>query len=416
MAKSSVSRTRGKAGGTVVNYNHDRPGKPYPEFPMVAHPSGHWAKKIKGRLYYFGPWGKRVDGEIVWIDDEGNWKPALERYKAEVDNIHAGRPQRAKAVEGTTVAELCEQFLNAKRRLMENAEITPRTFADYKRVTDRMVDVLGVTRVVSTLEASDFDRLRAKIAETCGPVRLAGEVLQSRMVFKYGWDAALLTVPVRYGASFKPPAKRVLRRHKATSGPKLLDAAEVRKLLDAATPQVKAMILLAINCGFGNADCGTLPEAAVDLAGGWIDFPRPKTGIERRCPLWPETVAALRQALEIRPDATDAADANLVFVTKYGQSWAKDSRANPISHEFRKLAQREGVYRKGVAFYALRHTFATIGGGSRDQVAVNSIMGHVDATMAATYRERIEDERLQAVADHVRGWLFGQPAKRKGVR
>ena len=34
-------------------------------------------------------------------------------------------------------------------------------------------------------------------------------------------------------------------------------------------------------------------------------------------------------------------------------------------------------------------------------------MGHVDSTMAGQYRERISDERLQAVVETVRAWLFG---------
>jgi len=54
----------------------------------------------------------------------------------------------------------------------------------------------------------------------------------------------------------------------------------------------------------------------------------------------------------------------------------------------------------------LRHTFETIGGEAKDQIAVNSIMGHVDSTMAGVYRERISDERLRAVVEHVRAWLF----------
>ena len=52
-------------------------------------------------------------------------------------------------------------------------------------------------------------------------------------------------------------------------------------------------------------------------------------------------------------------------------------------------------------FYALRHTFETIGGESKDQVAVDLIMGHTDPSMAGHYRERIDDARLKAVTDHV---------------
>jgi hypothetical protein len=34
-------------------------------------------------------------------------------------------------------------------------------------------------------------------------------------------------------------------------------------------------------------------------------------------------------------------------------------------------------------------------------------MGHTDDSMAGIYRERIDDSRLVAVADHVHAWLFG---------
>jgi integrase len=66
-----------------------------------------------------------------------------------------------------------------------------------------------------------------------------------------------------------------------------------------------------------------------------------------------------------------------------------------------------GLHRPGLGFYALRHTFKTIGGDSRDQVAVDHIMGHRRNDMASAYRERIDDARLVAVTEHVRKWLFG---------
>jgi integrase len=69
-----------------------------------------------------------------------------------------------------------------------------------------------------------------------------------------------------------------------------------------------------------------------------------------------------------------------------------------------------GLKREGVGFYTLRHVFRTVADAARDPVAVDLIMGHTDSSMGGRYRERIEDARLRAVADHVRAWLFGRPA------
>jgi integrase len=166
------------------------------------------------------------------------------------------------------------------------------------------------------------------------------------------------------------------------------------------------MLLLGANAGFGNSDCGRLPISAIDLKGGWINFPRPKTAVDRRVPLWPETVAALKQAIAERPATKEPGDAGLAFVTKYGQAWAKETSDSPISKETRKLLDSLGLYRDGMGFYALRHTFETIAGECADQVAVNAIMGHVDGSVSALYRESISERRLQHVVAVVRKWLF----------
>jgi integrase len=143
-------------------------------------------------------------------------------------------------------------------------------------------------------------------------------------VFKYAFDAELIDQPVQFGPGFKRPSTKVVRLHRAEQGPKLFSANEVRRLIDAAGQPLRGILLLGINCGFGNSDCGNLPLATVDLDTGIIDFPRPKTGIPRRCLLWPETVAALRNALARRPAPKSEEDAGLFFITKYGLSWHKD--------------------------------------------------------------------------------------------
>jgi Flp pilus assembly secretin CpaC len=44
---------------------------------------------------------------------------------------------------------------------------------------------------------------------------------------------------------------------------------------------------------------------------------------------------------------------------------------------------------------------------TKDLPAIRLIMGHADESIDATYRESIDDDRLVAVSDHVRKWLFG---------
>jgi integrase len=389
-----------------------KPAKPYAEFPLFPHATKRWAKKIRGKLYYFGPWS----------DPTG----ALNKYLEQKDALHAGRKPR-EATDGFTVKELANRFLNAKRALVDAGELSPRTWAEYKAMADELVAHLGKSRLVADLDPDDFARLRNKLAKKWGPHRLKKAIQYIRCIFKHAYDADLIDRPVRFGPGFKRPSMKVLRLHRAGQGPKLFTAEEVRAMVQGALvagadgpelvqpgAQLKAMVLLGINCGFGNADCGNLPLSAVNVDTGLIDFPRPKTGIPRRCPLWPETAQALQEALGDRPEPKAPEHAGLVFITKYGLPWARGNDPAILTKEMTKLLRALGIngHRN---FYTLRHTFRTIADEAKDQPAADFIMGHEVPHMSSVYRETISDARLRAVADHVRAWLFPAPVRPAGA-
>jgi integrase len=351
-------------------------------------------------MHYFGP----------WADPDA----ALAKYLEQEDALHAGKTPRPDP-EALTVKDLCNAFLNAKQALVDTGELSPRTWASYKIAADALVAHMGRTRLVADLDSQDFAALRNKMARKWGPHRLSTTIQYIRSVFKHAFEAGLIATPVRFGPGFKRPTKKTMRLHRAKQGAKLFTAEELHRILAAASAPLRAMVLLGINAGFGNSDCANLPLLALDLETAWVSFARPKTGVDRRCPLWPETVEALKEALAKRPTPKNKADAGLVFITKYGLRWAKETTTNPISQETGKILRALHINgRKGLGFYTLRHVFETIGGEARDQVALDHLMGHARDDMASVYREKISDERLKAVAEHVRGWLFGADATKQG--
>jgi integrase len=403
MSKSTRSSRKNKPA---------KPDKPNANFPLFAHNNGSWVKKIRGRLYYFGPWD--------------NPQAALAKYLKEKDDLFAGRtPRTTDTSAGVSVRDLVNRFLTSKQHKLQTGQLSPHSFAENHAACERVVDVFGKDRSVTDLRPADFERLAFGFPTTWGPIRRGKEIQLVRSVFRYASEQDLIDRPVKFGAEFKRPPKSVLRIHRAKvraqNGARMYSAEELRKLIDNARMPFRAMLLLASNTGFGNTDCARLPLSALDLDGGWVTFPRPKTGIERRIPLWPETIAAIRDAIARRPLAKKAEHANLVFLTRCGLPWVKiDFRKQPddkikvlkddaISKELRKLVRKLKSNRRGLGFYALRHGFQTIGEETRDAAAVHYLMGHAEdaGDMSAHYREYISDERLRAVTNHVRAWLFG---------
>jgi integrase len=379
-----------------------KPAKPYPGFPLYAHAAGYWAKKIRGRFYYFGPWG----------DPDG----ALAKYQEQKDDLHAGRTPRP-AQEALTMRDLANAFLNEKHSKVDAGELTQRTWSEYKETTDLLIAAFGKHRRIADLGPEDFSALRKRMAQRWGPVRLGNCIQYVRSVFKFAFESDLIDRPMRFGPSFVKPSAKTLRLHRAKQGPKLFSREEILRLLDTAGIGMKAMLLLGINCAFGMADCGRLPLSALDLERSWLDFPRVKTGIARCCPLWPETVAALKEVIAACRQPKDPADAQLVFLTAQAYPWHKEDRSGPAVWKFRKLLNALAINgRKGLGFYTLRHTFRTIADEAKDQPATDFIMGHEVPHMSSVYRETISDERLRAVADHVRRWLFGEHEAKTDVK
>ncbi len=374
-----------------------KPPKPRPDFPLYPHDSGKWAKKIRGRTHYFGSWD--------------NPQGALREYVEVRDDLLAGRTPSNGG--GLTVRELVNRFLTSKRGLVESGELAERTWHDYLKTAEWVLNFFGHNKLVESLLPENFERLRNSAAKGRSKSTLSNEIGRVRVLFKYAYDQCLIDRPVRYGQGFKKPSRKTLRQERAKHPARMFQPHELIQVINAASAQLRAMILLGINCGLGNNDCAQLPMRALNLEAGWLNFPRPKTGMPRECPLWSETVRALQEALTVRPQPKNPEHQDRVFITKYGNSWDTSDEDRPISKEMAKVLREARLKRPGLNFYALRHTFQTIGQQTLDKDAVRYIMGHVEDAndMSAVYNEEHpSDERLRRVTDHVRNWLRNTPS------
>jgi hypothetical protein len=131
-----------------------KPRKPYPDFPLYAHASGYWAKKISGRTCFFGPWA--------------NHQGALPRYLMQKDDLEAGRRPAppSGAMSPLTIKQLVASYLAAKKLKVECGDMMVRTLREYKSYGMRMIRVFGAQTPVEQLGPSDFQALRKNLQKS----------------------------------------------------------------------------------------------------------------------------------------------------------------------------------------------------------------------------------------------------------
>lgn len=372
----------------------NKPAKPHPNYPLYAHNSGRWAKKVRQKTHFFGK----------WEDPQG----ALELWLEQKDALLAGRKPRVASANELSIRRMCDLFMDSRHRMAATGELAETTLADYQSVVLMIADHFGRSTPVESLTPADFSEFRAALGIGCNLKTLEGRIACARAVFNHADRNGFLerSLSKIWGTEFRKPSRTALTKL-ANQTQRLFTAAEVRSLLTPAPLHLKAMILLGLNAGLGPTDIALMKDS--DIKSGWLELPRNKTGKHRRIPLWDETLLAIESARKVRPRAKDPADDGLCFITKYGRNWRPSPKRFPLTAEFTKLKRSAGITGKGKSFYTLRHTLQTIGDESRDFVAVSSLMGHAGRTISDHYREKISDQRLLAVTNLVHDWLWPRP-------
>jgi integrase len=409
-----------------------------PAFPFSPTVTGYWQLKKGGRIKYYGRWttGERDEhGRLIPKADYGA-DEAQAKLNQKLADAHKGRAPDEPDAAVPTVGSVVSWFLNnvlqrlgmtpdeieplakAKddwRRVWWQAmkgkrgeTMTPRQAMEYRSVVDLLVKAFGRSKPIAELKPDDFARLRA--GWKFGTVRTGNLVAWVKAVFNRAERNGVIDRAPKFGDGFAKPVRAAVLKERAERGEKYFTPEECRKLIGAASPVLRSMVLLGINCGFANTDLCELLRTQVDLAGGWVTFRRGKTGFPRRARLWPETLAALAEAYAVRPAPEKADHSDRVFLTKFGNPFGSDGQASAINQEFTKLKEATGLdNQKGRGFGTFRHVFVTHADNAGDKSAARYIAGHTNGHVEAGYIKRTPetDTRIAKVCLFVRDRVLG---------
>lgn len=370
-------------------------------------------------------WGyvKTVGGRTHWICGRKTPREALTAWHSKATalaaKVKAPAPVKVDH-EGVTVHYVLGRWILARESDLHSGKIKPGTFAQYRRSAKRIDAVIGHMRC-DDYRPENTEHLHAALVEKHGEDFGRRAVGHWRDCCNYAEERDWCR-PVRLGRKI---VRRLLSRPAARMEWELLDKHQVKRLLAAAlsatidrrndfrqqAEQFHAALLLALNGGYGPTELAEMTKKMVDVKARTVSGARGKTGVNHVCPLWPETLDALKLVLIQRPDDP------LLFRTRNGNPWVyvkakmKGTRAvnasgnDNFKQRWNDLTKPLGLKVRGQGMYKLRHLHATTADKFGDDKARRVLMGHALEGSTGHYVD-VGVERIRKLTDYLRKQLI----------
>jgi integrase len=214
----------------------------------------------------------------------------------------------------------------------------------------------------------------------------------------------LFVKAVEWGKTDADPARKVKKLREPKPRERILTVEEMKRLLDTASPELRPVLIIALNTGMRRGEILGLRWKDIDFVKGFILIADSKSGRSRKVPmngLVFETLRAMNREREFvfeNPETrTNIKDVKTAF-----KGACARAKKNP------KDENDKGI--EGLRFHDLRHTAASrmIELGA-DLVTVSKILGHASIGMTMRYCHPTTENIRLAVGKL--GEVFGETRK-----
>jgi len=371
--------------------------------------------------------GKRYLGVVGWEGDGHRVTEAVDKIRQFKENYKTGNGPlsieeekeaaiaQRKAEEAARVqriAENNEKFRTVSDLVIEyrpilKAKVKAKSYASFKGHLDRIEADLG-SILLSDL---DFKRLQGWQAEMKTTPRISRvKEVNKKQAAKDGVELpplspltvnrhvqtlkAMLTTAYQWGwiteaHLYQQVRKLKLDKEKDRRRLDFLSREEAERLIAAADPAVRPVVVCALQTGMRKEEILGLKWKQVDLVHRLIHLPQTKSGDPRSLPINDRLLATLKDKLLIRSIVDDH-----VFINP-----ETNTRWSDLKSSFNRAVKKARLVHRGIVFHHLRHTAASwMVMEGVPLLTVARVLGHADVQMVSRYSHLTPDHLDKALA------------------
>jgi integrase len=268
-----------------------------------------------------------------------------------------------------------------KTRFRDFAQVYMETHAIPNKLSWKTSDA-GLVKNLSTffdgmylheITSYDIERYKTKRQQGVSPATVNRSLSCLRCMFNRA---------ISWGYVTNNPVSRVRFLREDNKRLRYLDVGEIRRLLIQSSPQLQAVIMVAINTGMRKGELRGLCWKDVDLKQGVITLLKTKSGRVRHIPINTACGNALT-TLQRHPKS------EYVFTKEDGTTY-------DVRKGFGTALKRAGIV--GFRFHDLRHTFAShMAMSGADLTTLRDLLGHKDFSLTLRYAHLSPDHKASAV-------------------